>query len=137
MPFGLTNAPATFQRLMQCVLAGILGELCFAYLHDIIVFSSTFKQHLSQLDAVLQHLQAANLKPKPAKCYFVQSKVQYLGHIISRDGIQVDLKKTAAISDFPVPTLSNYYQSSLKTMPVSLNPFISYFARMLEDMCVE
>ena len=48
MPFGLTNAPATFQRLMECVLAGISGELCLAYLDDIIVFSATFEEHIAE-----------------------------------------------------------------------------------------
>ena len=120
MPFELTNAPATFQRLMQCVLAGISGDICFAYLDDIIIFSATFEQHLLQLDAVLQRLRSANLKLKPTKCHFAQSKVQYLGHVISSDGIQVDPKKTTAISDFPAPTdakhlkqflgLANYYR---------------------------
>ena len=61
MPFGLTNAPATFQRLMQCVLAGISGEVCLAYLDDIIVFSSTFEEHLHRLDEVLRRLRAATL----------------------------------------------------------------------------
>ena len=53
MPFGLTNAHATFQRLMKCILAGISGELCLAYLDDIIVFSATFEEHLCRLDTVL------------------------------------------------------------------------------------
>ena len=124
MPFGLTNAPATFQRLMECVLAGISGELCLAYLDDIIVFSATFEEHLHRLAVVLQRLQAANLKLKPAKCHFAQSKVEYLGHIISGDGIQVDPKKTTAISDYPVPAdvkqlkqflgLTNYYRKFIQ-----------------------
>ncbi|MCY3927570.1 MAG: reverse transcriptase family protein, partial [Acidobacteria bacterium] len=124
MPFGLTNAPATFQRLMECVLAGISGELCLAYLDDIIVFSATFEEHLHRLATVLQRLQAANLKLKPAKCHFAQSKVEYLGHIISGNGIQVDPKKTTAISDYPVPAnvkqlkqflgLANYYRKFIQ-----------------------
>ena len=132
MPFRLTNAPATFQRLMQCVLAGISGEVCLAYLDDIIIFSSTFEVHLNRLDEVLRCLRAANLKLKPAKCHFVQSEVNYLGHLISRNGIQVDLKKTATIFDFPTPTdvkhlrqflgLSNYYRKFIKSYPSIAEP---------------
>ena len=69
---------------------------------------------------MLQRLQAANLKLKPAKCHFAQSKLEYLGHVISSNGIQADPKKTTALSDYPVPTdskqlkqflgLSNYYR---------------------------
>ena len=53
MPFGLTNAPPTFQRLMDCVLAGISPEQCLIYLDDIIVFSQTFQEHLQRLSNVL------------------------------------------------------------------------------------
>ena len=49
MPFGLTNAPATFQRLMECVLAGLTYEQYLIYLDDIIVFSSSFDEHLQRL----------------------------------------------------------------------------------------
>ena len=113
MPFGLTNAPATFQRLMECILAGISGELCLAYLDDVIVFSTTFEEYLQRLATVLQRLQAANLKLKPAKCHFAQSKVEYLGHVISSNGIQADPKKTTALSDYPVPTDSKQLKQFL------------------------
>ena len=49
MPFGLTNAPATFHRLMECVLAGLTYEQCLIYLDDIIAFSSSFDEHLQRL----------------------------------------------------------------------------------------
>ena len=87
MPFGLTNAPATFQRLMQCILAGISGEACLSYLDDIIVISSTFEECLHRLDEVLRRLRVANLKLKHPECHFAQSEVNYLGHLISRNGI--------------------------------------------------
>ena len=61
MPFGLTNAPATFQRLMECVLAGLTFEQCLIYLDDIIVFSATFPQHLERLRTVFEHLAHAGL----------------------------------------------------------------------------
>ena len=68
--FGLTNAPATFQRLMECVLPGIRGEQCLIYLDNIIVFSKTFNEHLKRLTSVYLALRNAGLKLKPAKCYF-------------------------------------------------------------------
>ena len=61
MPFGLTNAPATFQRLMECVLAGLTYEQCLIYLDDVIVFSSTFDEHLCRNRNVLAALREAHL----------------------------------------------------------------------------
>ena len=62
MPFGLTNAPATFQRLMECVLAGLSGEECLIYLDDVIVFSVSFKEHMDRLTEVFAALEKAKLK---------------------------------------------------------------------------
>ena len=73
MPFGLTNAPATFQRLMECTLAGLTPEECLIYLDDVIVYSSTFDDHLERLKRVFQRLRQAGLRLKPEKCHFVQS----------------------------------------------------------------
>ena len=61
MLFGLTNAPAIFQRFMECVLAGLVGEQCLIYLDNIIMFSSTFKEHLLCLSGVFQALNNAGL----------------------------------------------------------------------------
>ena len=71
MPFGFTNAPATFQHLMECVLAGLRGEQYLVYLDDVIVFIDTFQEHLKCLSNVFSALREAGLKLKPNKCYFV------------------------------------------------------------------
>ena len=120
MPFGLTNAPATFQRLMECTLAGLSGEQCLIYLDDIIIFSSTFDEHLKRLVSVFDRLRAANLKLKAKKCYFARKQVIYLGHVISSKGIEPDKTKIAAVATYPTPQnskevkqfmgLSNYYR---------------------------
>ena len=67
MPFGLCNTPATFQRLMDLVLAGLQWSSCLVYLDDIIVTGKTFLEHLHHLRVVFDRLREANLKLMPAK----------------------------------------------------------------------
>jgi len=75
MPFGLTNAPATFQRLMECVLSGLTYEQCLIYLDDIIIFSASFDEHLHRLTNVFKALREAHLQLKLSKCSFMQKEV--------------------------------------------------------------
>ena len=84
MPFGLCNAPATFQRLMQVVLAGLEWSSCFVYIDDILVASKSFEEHLSHLKEVFSRLRKAGLCLKPKKCSFLCDQVVYLGHVISK-----------------------------------------------------
>ena len=79
MPFGLCNAPATFQRLMDTVLAGLQWSSCLVYLDDIIIPGGNFQAHLSKLQAVFIRLHKAGLKLKPRKCRLCVQKVNYLG----------------------------------------------------------
>ena len=102
MPVGLTNAPETFQRLMECTLAGLSGLHCLIYLDDI-MFSANFVDHLTCLSAVLDRLKTAGLKLKPAKCSFAQSHVCYLGNYISSNGIEPDKAKLSAVTTYPTP----------------------------------
>ena len=97
LPFGLTNAPSSFQRLMDLVLADLQWTTCLVYLDDIIVFGRSFQEHLSRLGEVLNKLQTANLKVKPSKCNLFSTKVKYLGHIISADGVMADPAKLEAV----------------------------------------
>ena len=86
MPFGLTNAPATFKRLMECVLAGFFLAQCLIYLDDIIVYGTSFEDHLEHLENVLTKLGEAGLKLKPTKCDFAQQQ-KYLGYLIYKMGL--------------------------------------------------
>ena len=104
MPFGLTNVPATFQRLMQSCLGNLHLQYCIIYLDDIIVFSKTPEEHLTILQAVFEKLKKAELKLKPSKCEFFKQELTYLGHIVSKNGIQNESKKVEAIHRWPVPT---------------------------------
>ena len=104
IPFGLCNAPATFQRLMDLVLAGVQWSQCLVYLDDIIVIGKSFEEHLRNLSSVLQRLREANLRLKPKKCFFCRKQVAYLGHVVSSGGVATDPEKTSKVSDWPIPT---------------------------------
>ena len=105
MPFGLVNAPSTFQRLMESVLAGLTGERCIVYIDDIVVPGATFEQHLTNLREVFTCLRSANLKLKPKKCNLAGREVEYLGYVVSADGLSTDPKKVESVRAFPVPAL--------------------------------
>ena len=103
MPFGLTCAPSVFQRLMDLVLCGLTYWSVLVYLDDIIVFASDFHSHMQRLREVLLRLRMANLKLHPSKCFLFQRKVNFLGHVISRRGIEVQEDKVAAVKNWPRP----------------------------------
>jgi hypothetical protein len=77
MPFGLCNFPATFERLIERVLAGFTWNQCLVYLDDIISYSKTFENHLSSLDAIFTRMKNANLKLTPEKCILFKKKLGY------------------------------------------------------------
>ena len=125
MPFGLCNAPATFQRLMDAVLAGLKWSSCLVYLDDIIVPGATFEAHLANLCAVFDRLKEAGLKLKPRKCHFCLKKVHYVGHIVSADGVQTDPQKTEQVSTWPTPISQKEVQQFLG--------LASYYRRFVKD----
>ncbi len=115
MPFGLTNAPAVFQRLMQKVLSDLktgCGKECVAvYVDDVLVFSETLEEHLEHLRRVFERLRKAGLKLKPAKCHFLRKCVEYLGHLITPEGLKPNPRQIEAVVAFPVPqTVTNVRQ---------------------------
>ena len=120
MPFGLSNAPSTFQRLMETTLRDLNWKSCLIYLDDVIVFSHTFEEHLNHLAQVFDRLREANLRLKPSKCSFGRQEVNYLGHVISANGILPDPSKIELVKKFPPPKtvrqvrsflgLANYYR---------------------------
>ncbi|KAF7649234.1 hypothetical protein LDENG_00144740 [Lucifuga dentata] len=98
------NALATFQRLMDCVLAGMQWETCLVYLDDIIVLGRDVSEMLGWLGQVFNRLHQANLKLKPAKCCLFRHQVAYLGHIVSEDGVATNPSKVQKVQDWPTPT---------------------------------
>ena len=113
MPFGLCNAPATFQRLMDLILAGLQWKNCLVYLDDILIIGKTFKEHNDNLGLVFSRLREAGLKLKPSKCFVCQKQVTYLGHVVSPDGIATDPAKTEKVTNWPIPTCRKELQQFL------------------------
>ena len=88
MPQGITNAPSTFQRLMEKCMGDIHLREVLVFLDDLIVFSKTLEEHEARLTNVLNRLRENGLKLSPEKCSFFQTSVRYLGHIVSRSGVE-------------------------------------------------
>jgi len=103
MPFGLCNAPATFERLIEKVLEGLLSRICLVYLDDVIIFASTFNEMLENLKKVFLRLNSVNLKVNSKKCILFAKDVKYLGHIISSGGVSTEPEMISAVRDWPVP----------------------------------
>lgn len=103
LPFGVCGGLNNFSRLMGLVLAGLNYEICLVYIDDIILFGPDMETHLARLDLVLTRLSAVNLKLKPSKCQILQTRVRFLGHIITREGVAKDPDKTSAVQNWPVP----------------------------------
>ena len=133
MPFGLTNAPATFQRLMNSVLQGLVGDGVLVYLDDVLVFAEDYPALLSRLCSVLERLRAAGLKCKPTKCQLCLREIGYLGHVVGEGRVRPDPAKVLKITEWPTPRngselasflgLCNYYR-----------PLIAEFAGMADPL---
>lgn len=123
MPFGLCNAPATFQRLMQRCLGGMINESLLIYLDDVLLFSPDFDSHLQHLEAAFEKLWQYGLKLQPHKCKFFQRKVNFLGHVVSKEGVATDPEKTAAVQQWPPPTTVKEVRSFLG--------FVGYYRRFI------
>ena len=98
---------------------------CLNFLDNILIFSSTFEEHIRRIESVLKRLDDHNLRLKPSKCEFFQTKVKYLGHIVSEEGIQTDPGKTSAVDTWPIP-------KNVKELRQFLG-FTGYYRRFIEN----
>ena len=103
MPFGLSNAPATFQALMNDVLRPFLRRFVLVFFDDILIYSTSWSEHLQHVGLVFTALRAHGLFLKRSKCSFGALSVAYLGHIITADGVAMDSDKVAAVASWPLP----------------------------------
>ena len=103
IPFDLTNAPATFMDLMNQVFRPFLDQFVIVFIDDVLVYSRSEEEHEQHLRAVLQTLREHRLFAKFNKCEFWLERVQFLGHVITGEGIQVDPTKVEAVVSWQRP----------------------------------
>jgi hypothetical protein len=102
MPFGMKNAPATFQRLVNSIIADIDG--CEAYIDDLVLYADTWDKHMEQILKLFEKLSHANLTVNLVKSDFCHATVTYLGHIVGQGQVKPIEAKVQAINEFPAPT---------------------------------
>jgi len=106
LPYGLSNSPDIFQRLMDVVFRDLVGTERYVFIDDVIFFGRTIEDHAGRQEHVLQRFERANLQLQPGKCVFAQSRVEYLGYVVSRDGIRASPAKTNAVQGYRPPLMS-------------------------------
>ncbi|KAK1608875.1 hypothetical protein QYE76_032548 [Lolium multiflorum] len=124
MAFGLTNAPATFQALMNDVLGPFLRRFVLVFFDDILIYSSSWSDHLRHVKLVLEAMRTHQLYLKRSKCSFGEESMAYLGHVIFAEGVAMDSDKVLAVVDWPAPRtvravrgflgLAGYYRKFIK-----------------------
>ncbi|KAK4702014.1 hypothetical protein P7C70_g4211, partial [Phenoliferia sp. Uapishka_3] len=103
MPMGLCNSPATHQRRVNEALGALIGDICYVYIDDIIIFSDSLEEHQRNTRTVLQALRDAGLYASPKKTDLFTLETGFLGHVISTEGIRADPHKVQKIIDWTVP----------------------------------
>jgi hypothetical protein len=124
MPFGLKNAPSNFQALMNSVFGDLIDRGVLVYIDDILVYTRELDSHERLVREVFKRLRQNNLKANPKKCFLYQSQVEFLGHVISASGVQMDANKVKSIQDWLPPSnvkelqsflgLCNYYREFIR-----------------------
>jgi len=104
MPFGLTNEPTTFQSLMNSIFAKVLRKFVLVFFDDILFYSPDWNSHIQHLIHVLGVLRNHTLFVKLSKCAFSQTQIDYLGHVMSREGVKVDHNKIQVMKQWPIPS---------------------------------
>lgn len=135
MPFGLKNAPATFQRMINEVLKDYINQICLVYMDDVIIFSTTLDEHIVNLRKILKAFNNHNLKVQLDKSEFLKKETEFLGHIVSAEGIEPNPRKIDAIMKFPIPKTHKQIKSFLG-MVGFYRKFINNLAKITKPLTV-
>ena len=103
IPMGLVGAPWAFSKVMALALKGLVPSVCVSYMDDILAFDADFETHLCSVELILQALSRAGLKVKPEKCDWCKSEIEFLGHVVSKDGIHTQKKILDKVDHFQRP----------------------------------
>ena len=132
MSFGLTNLAATFTDLMNRVLRNYLDIFVIFFIDDIFIYSGSENDRMRHLSLVLQVLKDNQLFAKFSKCKFGLRSVEFLGDVVSSEGVEVDLRKTEVIKSWPRPLnptdmltflgLAGYYKSFVEGFSSIVSP---------------
>ena len=135
LPFVIANAPWIFQRVMSLAFANFgQSSGLLVYMNDVIAYSASWEAHLRLLEDMFRALQTAGLTLKPSKIHFGPKEVQYLGHILSANGIHMDENRIKAIIDLKTPTTVKELRSVLGTVNF-VRKFIPNLATIIEGQC--
>ena len=125
MPFGMSNAPATFQTFMNDIFADMADKFVVVYLDDILIFSKNPRDHEKHVKLVLQRLRDHNLHARLDKTTFHTTSIEYLGFIVTPDGLSMDPEKTKVIREWPIPQTMRDVQSFLG--------FANFYRRFIDN----
>lgn len=139
MPFGLKNAPATFQRLMNEILRDYINKNCVVYLDDILIFSTSLTEHIKNIGDIFKVLEGKNLKIQIDKCNFLKKETEFLGHILTKDGMKPNPDKIKIIQNLGLPRtekqiksflgLTGYYRKFVKDYAKVAQPITKFLKK--------
>ncbi len=144
MPFGLANSPSVFQSYMNYIFRDMLDLRVLVYIDDILVFSDSLDEHIHHVRAVLKRLIQHQLYVKVEKCEFHQTKIAFLGYVISQEGVAMDDNKVRAVVDWPQPRtlkelqrflgFANFYRRFIRSFSSVSAPLTSLTKRATSQL---